>query len=182
MDIKNPNKIKFKENEDVRTSFKLKGKGVQKNQLVVLTDKRIYLAGANKSGFMKKSFGVFFANLDSIIAGRRSKTKSGWPWIFIIIFALVGVLLFSIQTIAGSVEAVADMLESNESLVESAQSIGIGAFVLAGIFFFIAVSLTKKSIALDYGGKSELILPMAGKSEEEINSYLDIIADGIDGM
>lgn len=180
MDIKNPNKIKFKENEDVRTSFKLKGKGVAGEQLVVLTDTRIYLAGANKSGFMKKSFGVFFANLDSIIAGNRSKAKSTWPYIFMFIFGLVGAFGFGAETIAASVPQLNTFLQNTAYVTDNLQFIGIGGAGLFVLFLIIFLRLIKKEIVLHYEGGT-LTLPMNGKSDEEINSYLDIIADGIDG-
>ena len=180
MDIKNPNKIKFKENEDVRTSFKLKGKGIAGEQLVVLTDTRIYLAGQNKSGFMKKSYGVFFANLDSIIAGNRSKAKSTWPYIFMFLFGLLAAFGFGAETLAENVAPFATFLTDQPLITDNLQYIGIGGGVLFVLFLYIFFMSIKKEIVLHYEGGT-LTLPMNGKSDEEINSYLDIIADGIDG-
>lgn len=180
MDIKNPNKIKFKENEDVRTSFKLKSKGVGADKLVVLTDRRIYLAGSNKSGFMKKSFGVFFANLDSIIAGERSKSKSTWPRIFMVLFAALAGLAFSSETLAQSSDQFLLFLWNNPGIYNNLTTIGMASGALFLLFLYISFIKTKKSIVLHYEG-GKLHLPMNGKSDEEISSYLDIIADGIDG-
>lgn len=174
MDVKNPNKIKFKEREDVRASFQLENKG----QLVVLTDKRIYFAGTEKKGFMKKRFGVHFVNLDSIIAGSRSKSKTYWPLIFVFLFGLVGALGIMSAQMSESVpqlQIVSDLLGSNTMFV------GIGGAALAFLFLMAFMKSTRKVIVLNHMGGEELVLPMNGKSDEEINSYLEIIADGIDG-
>ena len=174
MDVKNPNKIKFKEREDVRASFQLESKG----QLVVLTDKRIYFAGSEKKGFMKKRFGVHFVNLDSIIAGSQSKSKSYWPLIFVILFGLIGLIGVLKDQIVQNVPSLESLYAP---LGENALFIGAGGLAIAFIFLIAFVKSTRKVIVLNHMGGEELILPMNGKSDEEINSYLEIIADGIDG-
>lgn len=174
MDVKNPNKIKFKEKENVRASFQLESKG----QLVVLTDKRIYFAGSEKKGFMKKRFGVHFVNLDSVIAGSTSKSKTYWPLIFVLLFGLVGLLGVLSAQMSESVpqlQMITDVLGSNTMFV------GIGGLAFAFLFLVLFMKSTKKLIVLNHMGGEELVLPMNGKSDEEINSYLEIIADGIDG-
>lgn len=178
MNVKNPEKIKFRERENVRTSFSLKGIG-KNSKLVVLTDQRIYFAGSSKKK-LKRNYGIDFINLDSVTAGSVSKQKGILFKLIFLLTLVVGAAFTLADPLKDSFSLLYDIL-GNIGLQTNGQMIG---FALLGVSVFallIHIKSTKKVIVLKHMGGDDLLLPMNGVNDDDINNYLEIIADGIDG-
>jgi len=160
-------KILISKDEEVLMTWSLTKKKLFSSlkKYVILSSSRLYFYGTLKPSLLSRAKGLKFINIDSVIAGAKSKMRSILSLIIGILLLIGGLVLFY-QDYALASES--DYNPPYEYLYVSG-----GLFLIALIIF---LKNQKKTVTVEYLG-GNLIIPCNKVSDKDINKFLEHIAN-----